>query len=347
MNIEELLQAMNKEGVSDLHLSVGLPPIFRTMGVIKRFGSQVLTNSDILQMLNRVIPADKKIIPGQDMDLGVEVGNIGRFRANIYYDNNGICAAFRLIPNQIKSLQELGLPNIVERVYHMRRGLVLVTGVAGSGKSTTLASIVELMNNKRQAHIITIEDPIEFVHKNKECVINQREVGTHVSSFTNALNSALREDPDVILVGEMRNLDTISMTITAAETGHLVFATLHTKDATQTVNRIIDIFPPHQQDQIRVQLAETLKMVISQVLIPSADGKGRHLACELMVVTPGIRQLIRDKKAFQMKSSIQSGGEKFGMQTLEESMKKLANGGKINLGDAYHWLYDEGIFEKL
>jgi len=228
----------------------------------------------------------------------------------------------------------------------MRRGLILVTGVAGSGKTTTLASIIDLFNLKKKYHIITIEDPIEFVHTNKNCIINQREVGLHINSFSKALASALREDPDIILVGEMRDLDTISMAVTAAETGHLVLATLHTKDASQTVDRIIDVFPPHQQDQIRVQLADTLKMVISQVLVPSAVGEERILACEIMVVTPAIRKLIRDKKTFQIKSEIQTGASRFGMQTMEASIRELANAGKVNIADIYHLLYDEKIFKK-
>lgn len=344
MVIKDLLKTIVAKGASDLHLCVGSPPIMRLNGALEKLEGDLLTNEEIDRMVHAILPAQKILVFGEEFDLGIEIKNIARFRVNIYYDKNGICAAFRLIPALIRPLKELGLPDIVEHVSDMQRGLVLVTGITGSGKSTTLAAIIDMINSKRHDHIITIEEPIEFTYGQKKSIINQREVGIHTRSFPEALRAALREDPNVILVGEMRDLPTISMAITAAETGHLVLATLHTRGAAQSVDRIVDVFPAHQQEQIRIQLADTLEMVISQVLLPSIDGKRRHLACEVMMATTAIRQLIRSKKTHQIATEIETGGQ-LGMQTMEKSLKSLVNAGKILNEVALPWIQDKKLFE--
>lgn len=345
MHIRALLKTIAEHEASDLHLCVGMPAMLRLCGRLEPLEERRLTNDDIAQMLYGILPKEKHTLsPGKEMDLAIELEGIGRFRTNIYYDNNGLCVAFRLIPIKIKQIHELGLPEVVNQCIYMQRGLVLVTGVTGSGKSTTLASLIDKINNERQAHIITIEDPIEFIHHPKKCIINQREIGVHTAGFPQALRAALREDPDVILLGEMRDLETISMAMTAAETGHLVFATLHTRGAAQSVDRIIDVFPPHQQEQIRVQLADVLEMVISQVLIPSKDKQTRCLACEVMVATSAIKHHIRDKKTFQIPTVIETGMN-LGMQTLDKSLKELVKSDKIHKRDALPWISDRKSFE--
>lgn len=344
MDIKDLLKHIVAKGASDLHLTPGLPPMMRMNGVLEKLEDEILESAQIQEMVAKILPEDKRLVPGEEIDLGIEIRGMARFRINVYYDRNGLCAAFRLIPALIRSLSELGVPEIVTKVSEMKRGLVLVTGVTGSGKSTTLAAIIDMINAKRRDHIITIEDPIEFVHYHKKCIVNQREVGTHTRSFSEALRGALREDPDVILVGEMRDLDTISMAMTAAETGHLVLGTLHTRGAAQTIDRVIDIFPPHQQEQIRTQLAESLEMVVSQVLLPSMEGGRRQLACEVMVVTTAIRQLIRNKKTHLIATEIETGIQ-FGMQSMERSLKSLVDTGKITQESALPWIHDKKIFE--
>ncbi|MDD5137420.1 MAG: type IV pilus twitching motility protein PilT [Candidatus Omnitrophica bacterium] len=344
MDIRDLLKHIVAKGASDLHLTPGLPPMMRMNGILEKLEDEILESAQIQEMVAKILPEDKRLAPGEEIDLGIEIKGMARFRINVYYDRNGLCAAFRLIPALIRSLGELGVPEIVDKVCEMKRGLVLVTGVTGSGKSTTLAAIIDMINAKRRDHIITIEDPIEFVHHHKKCIVNQREVGTHTRSFSEALRGALREDPDVILVGEMRDLDTISMAMTAAETGHLVLGTLHTRGAAQTIDRIIDIFPPHQQEQIRTQLAESLEMVVSQVLLPSMEGGRRQLACEVMVVTTAIRQLIRNKKTHLIATEIETGIQ-FGMQSMERSLKNLVDTGKITQESALPWIHDKKIFE--
>lgn len=345
MDIKTLLMAIVENEASDLHLSVGLPPMMRACGQLKPIGEIKLHNDDIAHMIAVVLPKEKynSFSTGKELDLSIEVEGV-RFRTNIYNDTKGLCVAFRLVPSKIKSLHELGLPDIVNQCVYMERGLVLVTGITGSGKSTTLASLIDKINSERRAHIITIEDPIEFVHEHKKCIINQREVGMHTESFPKALRAALREDPDIIFVGEMRDLETISMAITSAETGHLVLASLHTRGAAQSVDRIIDVFPPHQQEQVRVQLADSLEMVISQVLIPSRDGKQRYLACEVMVATSAIKHNIRDKKTYQIPTVIETGVN-LGMQTLDKSLRTLVNSGKISKKDALPWISDKKTFE--
>jgi len=343
-DIRTLLKSAIAKNASDLHLVPGLPPIMRINGVLERIENDALQEAAIAEMLKAILPPHVTLVPGQDKDLAVELGTLARFRVNIYYDRTGLCVAFRLIPRLIYSLEALGVPTVVGRAAQMRRGLVLITGVTGSGKSTTIASLIDMINESRTDHIITIEDPIEYVHKHKKCVINQREVGTHTPSFAEALRAALREDPDVILVGELRDLETISMAMTAAETGHLVLSSLHTRGAAQTIDRIIDVFPAHQQEQVRIQLADTLEMAVSQVLLPSTDGSRRYLGCEVMVATTAIRQHIRTKKTHQIPIELQTGSE-LGMVTMEKSLKVLIDTGKISREMALPWVSDKKLFE--
>ncbi len=345
MDIKDLLKFVVAKNASDLHLAVGVPPTIRLHGILEKIGEKSLTNDEIFAMLKNILPLEKHIVVGEEMDLCVEMGSIGRFRLNVYFDRRGVCAAFRLVPATIHSLKELGLPEIVSRVADMKRGLVLVTGTTGSGKSSTLAAIIDIINSKMNQHVITIEDPIEFIHEHKDSVVNQREVGRETRSFQQALRAALRQDPDVILVGELRDLETIAIAITAAETGHLVLGTLHTRSAAQTINRIIDIFPSDQQDQIRVELADALEMVISQVLIPSQDGKRRYLGCEVLVMTTAIRQHILHKKTHQITTEIETGAQ-LGMQTMERSLKVLVEAGKISRDLALSWATDKKFLEK-
>ncbi len=343
--IRELFKMIKENNASDLHLCAGAAPMMRICGELKSLGGETLAKDDIRAMLKEVLAKEKisligeggTIVDGKDIDLGLEVDDMVRFRTNIYQDRNGLAAAFRLIPSEIRPLEELGLPEIVKSVCTMQSGLVLVTGVTGSGKSTTLASIIDRINSERTEHIITIEDPIEFIHGHKKCIVNQRELGAHTRSFHESLRSALREDPNVILVGEMRDLETISMAVTAAETGHLVFSTVHTRGGPQTIDRIIDVFPPHQQNQIRVQLADVLVMTISQILAPSADGKKMHLACEVMVGNSAVKSLIREQKTYQISSAIQTGSNA-GMQTLDASLKALVTAGNISKEIARQWM---------
>ncbi|HAJ56799.1 MAG TPA: type IV pili twitching motility protein PilT [Candidatus Omnitrophica bacterium] len=345
MDIKDLLKIIIAKEASDLHLSVGLPAMMRLNGTLEPINDYVLSHEEISDMLKSIFPPQKAaFLPDQEVDASVEIKNVARFRANVYYDKNGICAAFRFIPTLIRSIPELGLPDVVEQVCVMKRGLMLVTGIAGSGKSTTLAAIIDRINSTRHDHVITIEDPIEFVHNHKNCIVDQREIGTHTHSFDSALRAALREDPDVILVGELRDLETISMAITAAETGHLVLGTLHTRGAAQAIYRVIDIFPPHQQEQIRAQLSECLEMVVSQVLVPSVDGRHRYLACEVMVMTHAIRQLIRSNKIYQIQTEIETGSQ-WGMQSLEKSLKSLVTAGNISKETALQWVHDRKAFE--
>lgn len=343
--LKNLLELVIRRDASDLHLCVGLPPIIRVNDELQKLEQKPLDNNEILTMLESLISGRKIDVDSlKEVDLGIELKDLARFRVNIYRDNMGLCAAFRYIPNTIKTLHELGLPECVDQICDMQRGLFIITGIVGSGKTTTLASIIDTINTRKTSHIITIEDPIEFLHKHKKCIVNQREVGTHTPSFLEALRVALREDPDIILVGELRDLETISMAITAAETGHLVLATLHTRGAPQAVDRMIDVFPPHQQEQIRVQLSDVLEMVVSQVLIPSVDRKRRYLACEVMVATPAIKNLIREKKTYQLKNEIEMGTQ-FGMQTLEKSLRQLIDSGKIAFEAALPWVTDRKFFE--
>ena len=324
MDISELLIFAVKEGASDLHLSAGEPPIVRIHGDMRKLEVPPLSKEEVRRLVYDILNDQqrKTFEETLDMDFSFSLGEYGRFRVNLFFQNRGIGGVFRTIPTKIYSFEQLGLPRICRDICRKDRGLVLVTGPTGCGKSTTLAAMIDLINNEHKGHIITIEDPIEFVHESKNCLISQREVGPHTHSFANALRSALREDPDIILVGEMRDLETISLALTAAETGHLVLATLHTGSAPKTIDRIVDVFPAAQQGQIRTMLAESILAVFSQVLLKRKGGKGRILALEIMIGTPAIKNLIREAKISQIPSILQTG-QKFGMQTLEAAIKDL------------------------
>ena len=329
MDIEELLRTTVESKASDLHLTVGAPPMTRLHGEMTRLPYPELTREALRAMMLTLLTGEQqnRYEEKHDLDFSIEIPGLARFRANFFVGRRGEGAVFRVIPNQIKTAQELGLPPILSQLAREERGLVLVTGPTGSGKSTTLAAMVDLINTERQAHILTIEDPIEFVHPHKKCLVNQREVRVHTETFGSALRAALREDPDVILVGEMRDLETIQLAVSAAETGHLVFGTLHTSSAPQTVDRIIDVFPPHQQSQIRTQLSESLQGVVAQTLMPRVGG-GRIAALEIMVSTPAVKNLIREGKTFQLPSIIETNTN-LGMQTLGQALLALLNARKI------------------
>jgi twitching motility protein PilT len=324
MDVSELLIFAFKEGASDLHMSAGEAPIVRINGDIRKLEIPPLSKEEVRTMLYDILNDHqrKTFEETLDMDFSLSLGEYGRFRVNLFLHNRGMGAVFRTIPTKIYSFEQLGLPRVCRDMCNKEKGLVLVTGPTGCGTSTTLAAMIDLINNEHKGHIITIEDPIEFVHDSKNCLISQREVGPHTHSFANALRSALREDPDIILVGEMRDLETISLALTAAETGHLVFATLHTSSAPKTIDRVIDVFPAAQQGQIRTMLAESIQAVFSQVLLKRKGGKGRILALEIMIGTPAVKNLIREAKISQIPSMMQTG-QKFGMQTLEAAIKDL------------------------
>jgi twitching motility protein PilT len=347
MDIAELLIYTLENKASDLHLTVGLPPAVRIHGEIEAMNYpplvRELTHDLVYQIMNDSQKA--KFEETHDLDFSLDFGDAGRFRVNAFMGHKGVGAVFRVIPSVIKSVEELGLPSIISKMADYERGLVLVTGPTGSGKSTTLAALIDQINASRRAHILTIEDPIEFVHPHKKCVVNQREVGPHTHSFANALRAALREDPDVILVGEMRDLETISLAVSAAETGHLVFGTLHTSSAAQTIDRIIDVFPAHQQAQIRAQLSESIRGVVAQTLLKTASGRGRAAAVEVLVSTPAVRNLIREGKTFQLPSVIQTG-VKEGMQTIEQSLSELVLEGRVTQEEALIKAPDKEAFLK-
>ena len=339
MIIEDLLKELIEDRGSDLHISSGLPPVKRVDGKLIRMDYSPLTSIEVEQLLFPMMSNDQRRRLEQDWELDFSYGikGLGRFRVNFYKDKGSYAAAFRFITSEAPTLEDMNMPPIVTEIAKKPRGLVLVTGPTGSGKSTTLAAMIDYINRTRAEHILTIEDPIEFVHKSKLSVVHQRELGMDTRSFSNALKSALREDPDIILVGEMRDYETIALALTAAETGHLVFGTLHTSSASQTIDRIVDVFPEGQQQQIRVQLANSLVAVFAQTLLPRQlpDGtsKGRVMAQEIMVVTPAIANLIREAKAAQIYSTLQTSSEA-GMQTLEASLAKLVNEGLVTLDNA-------------
>ncbi len=347
MEIKELLITAKDKDASDLHLNIGIPPVLRINGKLIKTNFPALTpeitHEMIYSILNEKQKADFEKIG--ELDLSYELANISRFRVNVFKHRRGEAAAFRLIPEKIKPLSELNLPSILSDFTDKEKGLVLITGPTGSGKSTTLASLIDIINKNRYDNVITIEDPIEFIHYHKNCLITQREVGSHTESFASALRSALREDPDVILVGEMRDLETISMALTAAETGHLVFSTVHTISAGETVERIIDVFPPHQQNQVRMQIAGSLLGVVAQTLIPTLDEKGRVPALEIMIANSAIRNLIREGKVHQIPSTIQTS-KKDGMQSLDQSLKDLVMEGKISQEDAIKKAIDKKVFKE-
>ena len=331
MELEELLRTTVQAKASDLHLSVGAPPTYRLHGEMERLPYPELTRDVLRSMLLSITTGDQqnRFEEHHDIDFSIEIPGVARFRVNYFVGRRGEGAVFRVIPTEIKSMNDLGLPPALTELTHHEKGLVLVTGPTGSGKSTTLAAMVDKINRERSAHILTIEDPIEFVHPHKKCLVNQREVRVHTESFSSALRAALREDPDVILVGEMRDLETISLAVSAAETGHLVFGTLHTSSAHQTVDRIIDVFPPHQQSQIRTQLSESLVGVVAQTLLPKIGG-GRACALEIMISTPAVKNLIREGKTFQLPSVIETNTN-IGMQTLGQSLQHLVRNGVVTV----------------
>jgi len=346
MDITDLLILAKERDASDLHLTVGRPPMLRLRGELRTIdGAPPLTKESLHEMMYEVLADNQKARFEEqwDLDFSVEVQNLGRFRVNVFRQRRGEGAVFRVIPSKIAPLEALGLPPILKELALRDRGLLLVTGPTGSGKSTTLAGMVDVINERRSAHIITLEDPIEYVHDHKNCVVNQREIGQNAKSFSSGLRAALREDPDVILVGEMRDLETISMALTAAETGHLVLATLHTSSAAQTVNRVIDVFSSDQQSQVRVQLAESLVGVVAQLLLPTADNKGRVPAVEVLVATPAVRNLIRETKIHQIPSAIQTGAKE-GMQSLDQHLRELVKRGKITRETAQRWATDKAVF---
>lgn len=345
--IEPLLEEVIKRKASDLHLQVGLPPMLRVDGKLIPNGTQILTEEAVEQLVFAILDEEQKdiLLKDKEFDFSFAFGDFGRFRVNAFHERGNLAAALRLIPNEILSVEQLGLPPIINKFAEYPRGLVLVTGPTGSGKSTTLAGIIGKINAERAEHIITIEDPIEFTHKSNKSVIVQREVHYDTYSFSAALRSCLREDPDVVLIGEMRDLETIAAAITIAETGHLVLATLHTNSAAQSIDRMIDVFPPHQQPQVRSQLANILMGICSQRLIPSIGG-GRIAAAEILVATPAVRNIIREGKSHQLEAVIQTGAE-FGMQSMDRTLVQLIHAGSITYDEARNYAVDIQELDRL
>lgn len=337
VNLHQLLRTMIQKGASDLHITTGTPPQLRVDGTLVPLKLPPFTPADTKQLCYSILTEDQKVAfeTRNELDMSFGVKNLSRFRANIFMQRGAVAGAFRAIPFRILSFDELGLPPVVSELAVRPRGLVLVTGPTGCGKSTTLASMVDKINTERRLHVITVEDPIEYLHPNKGCVINQREVGTDTGSFREALKYVLRQDPDVVLIGEMRDLETVEAALTISETGHLVLATLHTNSCVQSINRIIDVFPPHQQGQVRAQLSFVLQGVITQQLLPRADGPGRVVACEVMIPNPAIRNLIREDKVHQIYSAMQVGQEKYGMLTLNQSLFNLVQRRLITVEEAF------------
>ena len=335
MDISDLLAFSVKNKASDLHLSAGLPPMIRVHGDVRRINVPAMEHNEVHDMVYDIMNDGQRKVYEEmlECDFSFEIPNLARFRVNAFNHNRGAGAVFRTIPSKILTLEQLNCPPIFKEIAQNPRGICLVTGPTGSGKSTTLAAMVDFINDTEHGHILTVEDPIEFVHQSKKCLINQREVGPHTLSFANALRSALREDPDVILVGEMRDLETIRLALTAAETGHLVFGTLHTSSAAKTIDRIVDVFPAAEKDMVRPMLSESLRAVISQTLCKTKDGQGRVAAHEIMIGTPAIRNLIRENKIAQMYSAIQTG-QNVGMQTLDQNLKELVQRNIISVGEA-------------
>src|SRR3954453_18192269 len=335
-SIDDLLEQMVAHGASDLHVTVGSPPAFRVRGhIVRAEGYEPLTSDDTRSLLYRILSSEqqKHFELKRQLDFAYSMPGLARFRVNVYYQREAVSAAFRLIPQEIKTLEELSLPPILHSLATYPRGLVLVTGPTGSGKSTTLAAIIDEINRTRSEHILTVEDPIEFVHRHKKCIVNQREIGPDASSFAEALKAALRQDPDVILVGEMRDLETISTALTAAETGPLVFGTLHTQSAPSPIDRIIDVFPPAQQEQVRIQIANSLQGVVTQALLPTADGVGRIPSLEVLLPDDAVRNLIRQGKVEQIYSVMQTNTSR-GMQTMEQCLADLVQRHIVKLEDA-------------
>ncbi|MEW5910068.1 MAG: type IV pilus twitching motility protein PilT [Thermodesulfobacteriota bacterium] len=343
--IDAFFKLMHEQGASDLHLVAGQQPIIRIRGDLERIKYKVLDSDDLRSMLYEITPEEKVKVFEEtgDVDFAYEIPGLARYRANFFMQKNGIGAVFREIPSVIMTPEQLGLPPVISKLALLPRGLVLVTGPTGSGKSTTLAAIIDKANQARKDNIITVEDPIEFVHTSQNCIVNHREVGIHTKSFKAALRGALREDPDIIMVGEMRDLETISLAIEAASTGHLVFATLHTTSAVKTVDRVIEVFPSHEQPQIRSTLADGIRAIIAQVLFKRIDRKGRCVALEIVIATPAVRNLIREAKTYQIPSMVQTG-RKYGMQLLDDAIMDLYSKGWISADEAYMKANDKARF---
>lgn len=348
LKIEVLLEEVVKANASDLHIQVGLSPMLRIDGYLRPLaGVDILSEEVVESLIFSILDDDQKaiLLKDKEFDFSFAFGDLGRFRVNAFHERGNLAAAFRLIPNQILSVEQLGLPPIVTRFADYPRGLVLITGPTGSGKSTTLASIINKINQERPLHIITVEDPIEYAHKSAKSVVIQREVHYDTYSFSAALRSSLRQDPDVVLIGEMRDLETIAAAITIAETGHLVFATLHTNSAAQSIDRMIDVFPPHQQPQVRAQLSNILMAICSQRLIPTLGG-GRIAAAEILVATAAVRNIIREGKSHQLDAVIQTGAE-YGMQSMDKTLVNMVHSGTISLDEARNYAVDLSEFERL
>jgi twitching motility protein PilT len=343
--LDAFFKLMNEQGASDLHLAAGQPPALRLRGEIERVKFKVLENDELRAMLYEIAPEEKVKVFEEtgDVDFGYEIPGLARYRVNFFMQKNGVGGVFREIPSRVMSSEELGLPPVINKLASLPRGLVLVTGPTGAGKSTTLAAIIDVANRERRDHIITVEDPIEFVHQSQGCIVNHREIGLHTRSFSSALRGALREDPDIILVGELRDLETISLAIEAASTGHLVFATLHTSSAPKTVDRMIEVFPAHEQPQIRSTLADSLRAVVAQTLFKKQDRTGRVAALEILIATPAVRNLIREGKSHQIPSMIQTG-KKYGMQLLDDAIMDLYQKRMITPDDAYAKANDKSRF---
>lgn len=348
MDLIHLFEQTIENKASDLHITVGVPPMMRINGNLVNFGDQNLVPEDIMEMIKQFLSDEQFQELGRlgELDMSFSKPGLGRFRVNIYKQRGSYSIALRVLALNIPSIEDLKLPNLVKDLALKPRGLVLVTGPTGSGKSTTLAAMVDYINKNKRCHILTLEDPIEYLHRHQKSLVNQREIGNDSLSFGNALRAALRQDPDVILVGEMRDVESIAIALTAAETGHLVLSTLHTVGAVKTMDRIIDVFPTHQQQQVRIQLSTVLEGIISQQLLAKADDSGRVGAFETMVSTPAIRNLIREGKTFQIQSLIQTGG-KFGMKTMDSALAELCLGGKITPEEAYSHCVEREMLERL
>ena len=345
-DLTALLAFAKEQGASDVHVSAGVAPLLRIRGEMTPLEMPALSGDDARRVLFDILDDEQKraFEERRDLDFAFEIPGVSRFRGNLFVQNRGMGAVFRLVPNTIRSLEELGLPKVLQDLSSTEKGLVVVTGPTGSGKSTTLAAMVDWVNRHRKGHILTIEDPIEFVHESKGCLVNQREVGPHTGSFGAALRGALREDPDVILVGELRDLETTALAISAAETGHLVLATLHTNSAAKTIDRIIDVFPANQQAQVRTMLSESIEGIVAQSLLPTKDGKGRVAALEVLVAVPALRNLIREDKTAQVLSVIQTGAQ-HGMVSLDQSLRDLVMQGRLSREDAMRKSANPKLFE--
>ncbi|MCE5322000.1 type IV pilus twitching motility protein PilT [bacterium] len=347
MHLDDLLRTVTERGASDLHLTVGLPPILRVDGSLVRTNYRPLGPNDTQRVIYDILTNDQveKFERTKELDFSYGVKGIGRYRVNVYRQRGSVGAALRAIPDQIPTFEQLGLPSVLRELSKKHSGLILVTGPTGSGKSTTIACMIDTINSEDPVHIMTMEDPIEYLHRHKKGMVNQRELGQDTDAFGNALRAVLREDPDVILIGEMRDLETIAAALTLAETGHLVFGTLHTRCAPQTIDRVVDVFPPHQQDQIRVQLSNTIEAVVAQQLLPR-NGGGRCAAIEIMVATSAIRNLIREGKTYQIYSALETGAQ-FGMQTMDKQLAEMSRMGYISQEEALARAIDRENLKRL